>query len=354
MNRLTDREQEILKILQKDPMIAQEELAEKLRISRSAAAVHISSLIKKGFILGRGYVFNEGIGVAVIGPVYQEVTVQRTADKSATGMETGLVTVDSGGMADKFCSRLSKLKTGTSCFTVVGKDPEGEYIIGDLRAGGVDVHYIAVTRELPTSRIVRFKDMQGRTVQTVGDIRTTDLLTGEMLRERETALIKARMLVLDTLTTPTGQRYILELAKNNKIPICVFHNSGDPEWMSYDGVLSLLGIDRQLAEKITGIVVRDPDDACKVAKQLVQRGIRAVLINFAEQGVAFATAEDADIIPPIPGSVSTSFDDYILIAGVLHGILQGYSYRQAVRFGIRTATLDMSSESKNSRTGKEC
>lgn len=354
MNRLTEREQEILNILQKTPMVAQEELAEKLGISRSAAAVHISSLIKKGFILGRGYVFNESTGVAVIGPVYQEVTVRRTVDKSLSGMDTGMVTVDHGGMAGKICSRLSKLKTDTSCFTVVGRDPEGEGITAGLRSCGVDVHYIAVTREMPTSRIVRFRDAQGSILQTVGDMRAADLITDEMLRSRESALLKARMLVLDTLTTPTGQRYILELAKQNAIPLCVGYSNGDPEWLTYGGAVALLSIDRYHAEKITGIIVHDPNDACKAAKQLVQSGIRAVLINLGEQGVAFATAEEADMILPVSGTELTNFDNHILTAGVVHGLLQGYSCRQAVRFGIRACTLKASlSEKGDNPAGKE-
>jgi pseudouridine kinase len=347
VDRITEREQEILKILKKDPMIAQEELAEKLGISRSAAAVHISNLIKKGFILGRGYVFNESAGVAVIGPLYREVTVQSTAEISAAGFEIALVTDESGGMAGKMCLRLGKLKTATTCFTVVGHDQEGEFLRAGLKSNGVDIHYIATTKDLPTSRLVRIKDVQGVTRQRVGDMRTVELLTDELLRGREAVFMKAKMLVLDTLTPPAGQKYILDLAKNSKKPVCVYHQAGEPVWISYPGILSLLGIDHFQAELITGAAVRDPDDARNVARRLVQRGIRAVLINFPEHGVAFATAEEADIIPAIPGSGQMDFDDYTLMAGVLHGIINGYGLRQAVRFGISAGMI----EGSNDRVG---
>lgn len=350
MDRITEREQEVLKILKKDPMIAQEELAEKLGISRSAAAVHISNLIKKGFILGRGYVFNESAGVAVIGPVYREVTVQSTAETSATGIETALVTDESGGMAGKMCFRLGKLKTATTCFTVVGRDPEGESITADLKRNGVDIHYIATTRDLPTSCLVRLKDVRGVTRQSAGDMRTVELLTEELLRGREAVLSRAKMIVLDTLTPPAGQKYVLDLAKSSKKPACVYHQAGEPIWMSYPGTLSLLGIDHCQAELITGAAVRDPDDARNVARRLVQRGIRAVVINFPEHGVAFATSEEADIIPAIPGAVQVNFDDYALMAGVLHGVINGYSLRQAVRFGISAGMI----EECNDRAGNEC
>ena len=45
---MTEREQEILALLRQDPMIAQQELADRLGISRSALASHISSLMLQG------------------------------------------------------------------------------------------------------------------------------------------------------------------------------------------------------------------------------------------------------------------------------------------------------------------
>ena len=48
MAHLTKREKEILTQLKKDPTISQEELADRMKITRSAAAVHISNLMRKG------------------------------------------------------------------------------------------------------------------------------------------------------------------------------------------------------------------------------------------------------------------------------------------------------------------
>ena len=65
--RLTSREKEIFEVLKKEPLISQEELAHRFGITRSSIAVHISNLMKKGVILGKGYVFNEQISIVVIG-----------------------------------------------------------------------------------------------------------------------------------------------------------------------------------------------------------------------------------------------------------------------------------------------
>ena len=52
---MTQRERQLLEWIRENPMISQQELAEKAGITRSSAAVHISSLMKKGYIAGRGY-----------------------------------------------------------------------------------------------------------------------------------------------------------------------------------------------------------------------------------------------------------------------------------------------------------
>ena len=53
---MTQRERQILRWIEENPMISQQELADKAGITRSSAAVHISNLMKKGHIAGKGYI----------------------------------------------------------------------------------------------------------------------------------------------------------------------------------------------------------------------------------------------------------------------------------------------------------
>ena len=47
---MTQRERQILKWIEENPLISQQELADKAGITRSSAAVHISNLMKQGHI----------------------------------------------------------------------------------------------------------------------------------------------------------------------------------------------------------------------------------------------------------------------------------------------------------------
>ena len=55
---MTQRERQLLEWIRENPMISQQELADKAGITRSSVAVHISNLMKKGYITGKGYIIN--------------------------------------------------------------------------------------------------------------------------------------------------------------------------------------------------------------------------------------------------------------------------------------------------------
>ena len=64
---MTNREQEILEILRQNPLISQNDLADQLGITRSSIGVHITNLMKKGYILGKGYIVREDAYVCASG-----------------------------------------------------------------------------------------------------------------------------------------------------------------------------------------------------------------------------------------------------------------------------------------------
>ena len=56
---VTRRERQLLEWIRENPCISQQELADKAGITRSSAEVHISNLMRKGYIADRGYLLRE-------------------------------------------------------------------------------------------------------------------------------------------------------------------------------------------------------------------------------------------------------------------------------------------------------
>lgn len=70
---MTQRERQILNWIEADPMISQQELAERAGITRSSVAVHISNLMKKGCIAGKGYIVTRSPYVTVVGGMNMDI-----------------------------------------------------------------------------------------------------------------------------------------------------------------------------------------------------------------------------------------------------------------------------------------
>ena len=134
--RLTLREREIFEILKREPLIAQDELARRFGISRSSVAVHISNLMKKGVILGKGYVVNESASVVVLGESCINIDVQGENENTS-------IDVDYGGFAIDFSRALSNFGVNVKVITVTGNDNIGDAIISKLREREIDTSNIS-------------------------------------------------------------------------------------------------------------------------------------------------------------------------------------------------------------------
>ena len=89
---MTQREAQILQWIRENPMISQQELADKAGITRSSVAVHISNLMKKGYIGGKGYIVRDQPYAVVVGGVNMDIggtpfsSLRRRTSRSSRAM----------------------------------------------------------------------------------------------------------------------------------------------------------------------------------------------------------------------------------------------------------------------------
>ena len=119
---MNDKEILILQLIKEDPFIAQNELAEKTGLSRSAVAGYISSLTKQGKILGRAYVLPQKKEVLCVGQLQYGTSNPAESSQSC------------GGVARNIAENLGRLGCDVGLMTVVGDDPEGEWLLEYTKA----------------------------------------------------------------------------------------------------------------------------------------------------------------------------------------------------------------------------
>ena len=126
---VTDREHEILKLVKQNPMISQQELAAHLGIARSSVAVHISNLMKKGEIRGKGYVIGGEQYVVVIGGLTRDVGGKPFSKLIMEDSNPGIVNTTMGGVGRNIAHNMSLMGIETKMLTAVGDDDVGLSLI---------------------------------------------------------------------------------------------------------------------------------------------------------------------------------------------------------------------------------
>ena len=140
---MTQRERQLLEWIRENPMISQQELAEKAGITRSSAAVHISSLMKKGYIAGRGYLLRTDPYIVVVGGVNMDIGAVSHAPLVARDSNPGRVTTSLGGVGRNIAHNLCLLGEQTAMVTVLGQDAFAQSVQENAADIGLDLRHSA-------------------------------------------------------------------------------------------------------------------------------------------------------------------------------------------------------------------
>ena len=101
-------------------------------------AVHISNLMKKGYIAGKGYVLRSGTYAAVVGGVNVDIGGQSYAPLVARDSNPGRVRISLGGVGRNIAHNMSLLGMDARMLSAVGADLYGEKIAATCTACGLD------------------------------------------------------------------------------------------------------------------------------------------------------------------------------------------------------------------------
>jgi pseudouridine kinase len=334
--RLTTREKEILEILKKDPMLAQDELAERLRISRSAAAVHISNLMRKGYIAGRGYIFDDRSGITVVGKSWLEVAVSSGPPLSSGGVDgirSGSIRLDGAGKGYLLALELARRNLDPTLFTFIGRDEVGARMLDRLQEEGVNVQNIIRDHGLATGKRLVLSGPDGDSLLVKDD--EGELALGpEAVSAREDLIKSARMMLIDGDLPMKTVSYLASVAVNNNLMLSVL---GWPlNLLRAQGLLAypqffLVCSAGDLAKQSLSAMTAEPEELFPACRQIAGEGCQALVVVFDEQGLIMATADETIFLPAAPLQAPGT------VLGVTAGLAEGLSSGYRVRLAVRRA-----------------
>ena len=340
---MTQREQQILQLIEADPMISQQELAQKLGITRSSVAVHISNLIQKGCIAGRGYVLGNGNYAVVVGGANVDIGGRSRDTLVAADSNPGTISLSLGGVGRNIAHNLRLMGPEVKLLTAYGDDMNGTHLETSCAQLGIDLKYAQKLPGERTSTYLYIADPAGEMVLAVSDMAICDRITPQYLADNMNVLRGARVVVADTNIPKESLDY---LAKNCTAPLFIDPVSTTKAEKLRDLLpyIHTLKPNKLEAELLSGIPIREKADVQKAAQKLLEQGVQRVFISMGGEGVFAADREKTVWTPVIPGNmVNTTGCGDAFTAALVWAWMEGFSLEETAKAGSAAGSIAMES-----------
>lgn len=316
-----------------NPMISQEELAAKAGIARSSAAVHISNLMKKGYILGKGYVTNGPDYCVVIGSAGIDIGGMPYDALVEGGTSEGRAVWSLGGVGRNVAHNLRLLGIGTKLITALGNDTYARRIIESCEEAGIELADSLKTAKADTSVYLYIADEQGNRKLAVSDTRIYENLTANFVTAKMELLNKARMVILDT---NIPEETIAQVCARCRAPVFALPVSVKSAGRLLEVLdrISVVVCHKAEAEALSGIRIHDKDTLERAADIIMEKGVKNVFI-LAEKGGVYCACYDEQFMQSRIGTeqVSLSGAEDAFMAGVVLGYMKHMGVRQMAKLG---------------------
>lgn len=343
MDEPASQEAAVLELIARNPFAGQQEIADALGMARSTVAAHVARLMRRGLILGRGYVLPARgqilcIGGAVLDRKYRafQPLVMETSNPVA-GFHSH------GGVARNVVENLARLGAPAGFVSILGDDQTGREILSHLRDRGVDVSRVIVTPEAATAEYGAILSPEGELVLGIADMGIFDLLTPVALARVWPHLAAAAWILADanlpadTLAALIGRqggggyRLAVDGVSTHKVRRLPADLTGvDLMFLNADEAGALLGQPPP----------RGPEEALAAARAIVARGARRAQVSLGAAGIAICGEGEEALVPAVPAAtVDITGAGDAMVAGTLHALAAGAGFAEAAAMGALLGAL---------------
>ena len=340
---MTQRERQILQLIEANPMISQQELADGLGITRSSVAVHISNLMSKGHIAGRGYVLRSGSYAVVVGGVNVDIGGKPFAPPVAADSNPGTVSVSLGGVGRNIAHNLSLMGTDVRLLTAYGDDIHGHRVAASCSELGIDLSHARRISGGTTSTYLYLMDEQGEMVLAVSDMEICKKITPTYLSAHLGLLQNAQVIICDA---NIPEESLIYLAENCAVPLfCDPVSTVKAEKLRpILHKIHTLKPNRLEAELLSGVKIETTEDVAKAADALLALGVHRVFISMGADGVYAAMGSQRILLPNLPGNaVNTTGCGDAFMAALAWAYLEGMDLKETALAGLAAGAIAMES-----------
>lgn len=212
---MTENERLVFEFIKDNPFISQQEIADKMNLSRPAVANIISSLVKKEYLLGKAYVVNKAGSIVCIGAANVDKKIKTTETLKSYTSNPVTSTTSVGGVARNVAENLGRLGNDVSLLSVSGTDSEWA-LIRELSNPFMNTDTVIQIEGQSTGTYTALLDADGEMYLGLADMSIYDCLTPELLTKQTYVLQHATCLVMDLNCPKEAIEYVCSFAEKHQ------------------------------------------------------------------------------------------------------------------------------------------
>ena len=327
-------------------MISQQEIAEKLGITRSSVAVHITNLSKKGIIKGRSYVLDEKNYVSVVGGINIDIVGFPEYKLVRKDSNPGKALISLGGVGRNIAENLTKMELNTKLFSIIGSDYHGDQIIEESRAVGLDVDYLKISESHSTGTYLAILDEDHDMDIAISSMDILNYLDIDYIKENRQVLGLSDIIVFDTNINKDVLEYATDILSDNKMFLDTVSYNKALRAKDIVGRFHTIKPNRIEAEALSGIKIKDKKDLDKASDFFHKKGVVNVFITLSEKGVFYSDGKESGIFKAEgvkPVNATGAGDAFQ--AGLVYAEVNNFSLIEKTKFATAASIVAMTSNS---------
>ncbi len=344
---MNEREQAVLALIRQNPFMSQQEMADKMNLSRPVLANLVSSLTKQGKIVGRAYILPEENEIICIGGANLDRKFHVKGNVQFGTSNPASSSFSVGGVGRNIAENLGRLNHQVTLLTTAGKDADWQ-VIHEASESFMNLRYVEQLPDASTGSYTAIMDEQGELALAVANMEVYDLLLPSLLKKHEAMLVNAGCYILDLNCPKETVAYIQQMAIAREIPLVIVPVSSPKMNRLPDTLQGVTWFicNTDEAETIVGHAIESAADYEKALQQLLQLGAEHVIITAGSKGVFAASTSikpshfKAKIIDKIE-DVTGAGDAFV--SAVIHSWLTGQSFATSIDAGLTNAKNTLAS-----------
>ncbi|MDD3129672.1 MAG: winged helix-turn-helix transcriptional regulator [Candidatus Izemoplasmatales bacterium] len=282
---LNTNEKKILKILEENPFINQQAIAEKISLSRPAIANIISGLQDKGYILGKPYLLKTDEYITCVGGANLDYIFDLQGDMIRKTSNPVKASVSLGGVIRNVADNLARLDQKVSLMTLVGSDADGEKILNESKKL-MDIFATDKLDYYNTGSYYAVIDKAGEMQVGFADMEITKNMNRQWVLEHKRHLILSSWVIADLNITIDAMESLIEFARAEDKRIAIIGVSG-PKMKNLPADLKAVDLIICNRDETQSYFNTDEENLLNLVEFWKDKGVKRACVTAGKQGMAY-------------------------------------------------------------------